>query len=89
MRKKEINETFRKVTNGVFIITTKCGDSVNGMTAAWVTRVSFKPPMVSVSIGKTRFSHNLIKKGSVFAVNILKEGQADIGKHFGFQLRQC
>jgi len=85
MTKKEINETFRKVTNGVYIITTKCGDRVNGMTAAWVTRVSFKPPMVSISIGKTRFSHNLIKKGGVFAINILKEGQVDIGKHFGFQ----
>lgn len=85
MGKKEINGTFKKITNGVFIITTKCGNKVNGMTAAWVTRVSFTPPMVSVSIGKTRFSHNLIKEGGVFAVNILKEGQVDIGKHFGFQ----
>lgn len=85
MSQREIDETFRKVSNGVFIITTKCDDRINGMTAAWVTRVSFKPPLVSISIGKARFSHNLIKKGGVFAVNILKEGQIDIGKHFGFQ----
>jgi len=55
------------------------------MTAAWVTRVSFNPPLVMVSIGKTRFSHELIKKSKVFAVNILKEGQIEIGKHFGFK----
>jgi flavin reductase (DIM6/NTAB) family NADH-FMN oxidoreductase RutF len=85
MNKKEIDETFRKITNGVYIITTKCGNKVNGMTAAWVTRVSFKPPLVLVSIGKTRFSHELIKKSKVFAVNILKEGQIEIGKHFGFR----
>ena len=85
MSRKEIDETFRKVTNGVYVITTKHADKINGMTAAWVTRVSFVPPLVSISIGKTRFSHDLIKNAGVFAVNILKEGQVEIGKHFGFQ----
>lgn len=85
MSRKEIDETFKKLTNGVYIITTKYNDKVNGMTAAWVTRVSFVPPLVLISIGKTRFSHDLIKNSGVFAVNILKEGQVEIGRHFGFQ----
>ena len=37
-------KVFRKIFNGVFVITTKKGDIVNGMTAAWVSRASFKPP---------------------------------------------
>jgi flavin reductase (DIM6/NTAB) family NADH-FMN oxidoreductase RutF len=85
MSSKEIDKTLSKITNGVYIITTKYADKINGMTAAWVSRVSFTPPLVSVSIGKARFSHDLIKKGGVFAVNILKEDQVEIGKHFGFQ----
>lgn len=75
----------RKIHGGLFVITTKKGDKVNGLTVAWLTRASLEPPMVSVSIGKTRYSHGLIKESGVFAVNILKEGQTDIAKHFGLQ----
>jgi flavin reductase (DIM6/NTAB) family NADH-FMN oxidoreductase RutF len=49
-----------------------------------VTTVSFDPLLVCVSVGKEHFTHSLVKKSGVFAVNILKEGQVDIGKHFGF-----
>lgn len=75
----------RKIHSGLFIVTTKKGDKVNGLTVAWLTRASLEPPMVSVSIGKTRYSHGLIKESGVFAANILKEGQTDIAKHFGLQ----
>ncbi len=78
-------EAFRKIFNGVFVITTKKGEKVNGMTAAWVSRASFKPPLLSVSIGKTRYSHDLIKDSGVFAVNVLSDKQIAVGKHFGFK----
>ena len=78
-------KVFRKIFNGVFVITTKKGDKVNGMTAAWVSRASFKPPLLSVSIGKTRYSHGLIKDSGVFAVNVLSDKQTAEGKHFGFK----
>jgi flavin reductase (DIM6/NTAB) family NADH-FMN oxidoreductase RutF len=78
-------KVFRKIFNGVFVITTKKGDRVNGMTAAWVSRASFKPPLLSVSIGKTRYSHDLIKDSGVFAVNVLSDKQIAGGKHFGFK----
>ncbi|MCK5287297.1 MAG: flavin reductase [Thermodesulfovibrionia bacterium] len=76
---------FRKILNGVFIVTTKKGDKINGMTAVWVARSSFKPPLVSVSVGKTRYSHDLIKESGVFALNILSKKQIAQGKHFGFK----
>ena len=78
-------KVFRQILNGVFVITTKQGNKVNGMTAAWVTRSSFKPPLLSVFIGKTRYSHQLIKDSGIFAVNILSEKQIAYGKHFGFK----
>jgi flavin reductase (DIM6/NTAB) family NADH-FMN oxidoreductase RutF len=78
-------KAFRKILNGVFIVTTKDGDRINGMTAAWATRVSFNPPMLCVVIGKTRYSHELIERSGVFALNILSDKQIDLGKHFGFK----
>lgn len=79
------DEAFKTIHNGVFVITTKEGDRVNGMTAAWVTRTSFDPPLVAVSVGKSRYSHELIGKSGVFAVNVLSEGQVGQGKFFGFR----
>ncbi len=81
----KLEEVFRKVLNGVFVVTTRDGDKVNGMTAAWATRASFNPPMVSISIGKPRYSHDMIMRSGVFALNILSEEQVTQGKHFGFK----
>ena len=78
-------KAFRQILNGVFVITTAKGDAVNGMTAVWVARSSFKPPLLSIAIGKPRYSHDLIKESGVFALNILSEGQIAQGKHFGFK----
>jgi flavin reductase (DIM6/NTAB) family NADH-FMN oxidoreductase RutF len=77
-------KVFRKILDGVFVVTTKKKEKINGMTAVWVTRASFNPPLLSVAIGKTRYSHDLIKDSGVFAVNILSETQVAQGKHFGF-----
>lgn len=80
-----IEKVFRQIHNGVFVVTTAKGDKVNGMTAVWVARSSFKPPLLSVSIGKQRYSHDLIRESGVFALNILSEKQIAQGKHFGFK----
>jgi len=45
----------------------------NGMTAAWISRVSWDPPMVMVSISPKRYTWKLIKEYREFAVNIVSE----------------
>lgn len=42
----------------------------NVMTADWVSPVSFDPPLLIVSVGKTRFTHELIKQSKEFVVAI-------------------
>lgn len=87
MEKKEfgLTEAFNKgITLGVYIITAKAGNKINGMTAAWVCKVSHEPRMVMVSIGPGKYTHELIQKAGHFAVNTLAEGQQEIGRHFGF-----
>ncbi len=77
-------EAFAKVVAGVHVITVKAGDRVNGMTAAWVSRVSHVPPLLMVSVGKTRFTHDLIREAGVFCVNVLADGQTELYENFGF-----
>ena len=71
------------IVSSVAIITTKSGEKINGMTAAWVAQASFEPPLVVVSIAPERYTHQLIDESSVFAVNILSEGQVELGRKFG------
>jgi len=75
----------RGITSGVYIITVKAGEKINGMTAAWVSKISRKPPVVMVSISPKNYSHQLINSAGYFAVNTMAEGQQWLGKHFGFK----
>ncbi len=42
----------------------------NLMPACWFTRVSFEPPLVMVSIGKTRYTHELLKNSKYFVIAV-------------------
>jgi flavin reductase (DIM6/NTAB) family NADH-FMN oxidoreductase RutF len=84
-KQRQLTEAFNKgIALGLYIVTVKAGDTINGMTAALVCRVSRNPPMVMVSIGETNYTNELIKKAKYFVVNTLTEGQQEMGKHFGF-----
>ena len=45
----------------------------NIITIAWAGTVNSDPPMVSVSIRKSRFSHHMIKESGEFVVNLVDE----------------
>jgi flavin reductase (DIM6/NTAB) family NADH-FMN oxidoreductase RutF len=76
---------FGALVHGVYVVTTRLGDKVNGMTAAWVSQVSLKPLLVMVSIAPSRYSHDLIKESGVLAINVLTSGQVELGKRFGYK----
>lgn len=82
---KEISLAQRKIIQGVFVISTRAGEKINAMTAAWVSRASFTPPIITVSVGKTRYTHDLISASGVFAVHVLGHEHIHIGKHFGLK----
>ncbi|OPL14469.1 MAG: flavin reductase [delta proteobacterium ML8_D] len=73
------------VPTGVSIVTVRSGDKINGMTAAWVTQVSFKPVMIAVSIAPQRYTHDLIEQSRHFCINALSAESMDLAKHFGFK----
>lgn len=75
----------KAISHGVYIITVRTKDKINGMTAAWVSQVSLNPLMLMVSIAPARHTHNLIKEAGYFAINVLMENQKDVARHFGFQ----
>ena len=75
----------RAILHGVYIVTVRAKDKMNGMTAAWVSQVSFSPLLLMVSIAPPRYTHGLVEQAGYFAVNTLPEGREDLAKHFGFR----
>lgn len=72
------------IPQGVFIVTTQFDGTLNGMTAAWVSQVSFKPRLLAVAIAPQRYTYELIQRSQTFCINVLSEEQVELAKLFGF-----
>lgn len=67
----------------IVLITANHGGVANVMTAAWSSPTSFEPPLINISIGITRFTHDLILKSGEFAINVLADDQMDLAVFCG------
>jgi flavin reductase (DIM6/NTAB) family NADH-FMN oxidoreductase RutF len=76
---------FTALVHGVYVVTTRVGEKINGMTAAWVSQVSLNPLLVMVSIAPARYTFTLIKESGVFAINVLSSDQVELAKRFGYK----
>jgi len=69
------------------LLTCRAEGKDNVMTLDWHTPLSFEPMMYAVSIGKTRFSLNLVRSSKVFVVNFMsRDFEKEIlfcGRHSG------
>jgi flavin reductase (DIM6/NTAB) family NADH-FMN oxidoreductase RutF len=81
----EAQRALEKVLNGVAVVSSRMDDKINGLTVAWMTQVSYQPPLIAVSVGKARYTHEMIESSKVFAVSVLHEGQLEVAKLFGLQ----
>ncbi|MGV8151760.1 MAG: flavin reductase family protein [Candidatus Nanoarchaeia archaeon] len=57
----------------------------NIMPARWCTRCSKEPPLIAVSIGLTRYTHELLEKNKYFGIAVPNKGfdYEFIGSHSG------
>ena len=63
------------------VVLVSCGEKGNPanrdmVTVAWAGTVNSEPPMVSVSLRKERYSHDLIEDSGEFVVNLVDEALA-------------
>lgn len=83
--KEEVSKAQKYLAHGVYVISTVHEGRMNALTAAWVARASFVPPLITISIGKTRFSHAMILGSGVFALSVLGKDDIAMGRHFGLK----
>lgn len=71
---------------GVFMLSTKSGDVVNGCITNTCMQVANSPTRVAISVLNKNYTCDLIKESGVFALSMLDETCTfETIKHFGFQ----
>ena len=71
------------IPSGVFVVTLKSSERVNGYAAGWVVRVSEVPVIVQVAVWEKNYSYELAQDATHFVVHVLEDGQQDTARHFG------
>ena len=72
MSNDSIKDALKMMPYGFYAITSRNGDDYNAMVANWITQVSFDPRLVAVALQRSCYSHGLVEKGRVFAINIFR-----------------
>jgi len=79
-------EAFFKLTYGLYLITTKDGDKLNGYIANTAFQVTAEPAQIAISCSKENFTCDLIKNSLCFSISILKQdAKSDLIGLFGYQ----
>ena len=71
--KKSIGISERLYPNPIIMVSCSDGTKDNIITLAWVGTVCSNPPLISISIRPSRYSHGLISSSKEFVINIPNE----------------
>ena len=75
---EELLKNMARMTYGIYVLTTRHEDTINGMIASWVSQVSYDPPLIMVAVHPNRYSHELLEKSGHFALHLLAREQKDM-----------
>ena len=74
------------ISYGLYIISSRKGDIINGQIANTVIQVCSEPVIISVAINKNNFTHECISSCKIFTASILsKDTQISFIGSFGFK----
>ena len=83
-----INVALFQVTHGLYVLTAKSGDKINGQCIDALMQVTNAPPRIVIGVGNKSLTHDMICKSGRCCVSVLDRGNAscgDIVRRFGFQ----
>ena len=80
------NKAMYKLSYGLFVLTTKSGDKVNGCITNTAIQVASEPNQISFAVNKSNYTHDLVMESRKANISVISEDAAfDLFKHFGFQ----
>ncbi len=83
-----LNQALFKVTHGLYVVTAKRGDKLNGQVLDALMQVTNAPPRIAIGMGKRSLTHEMISETGRFVVSVLDRTDlacTDVIRRFGFQ----
>jgi len=62
-----------KISYGLYLITSKKGEQINGQTANALIQVTAEPPAIAIGLNRKNLTYEFVKESRVFAVSILSQ----------------
>jgi len=82
MDPKARKKTLRLLTNGMYIITSRHGETYGAATVTWVSQASFKPPLLMAAIRPDSNVFKCLSQSRIAALHILSFDQQGIACKF-------
>ncbi len=83
-----LNQALFQVTHGLYILTARLGDRINGQVLDALMQVTNMPPRMAIGTGVKSLTHEMIAESGRFAVSVLNRNDErcpEIIRRFGFQ----
>jgi flavin reductase (DIM6/NTAB) family NADH-FMN oxidoreductase RutF len=75
-------QTLRALSNGIYVVTSACGDRYGAATVTWLSQASFKPPLVMAALRPDSNVFKCLADSGVAAVHVLDSSQQDLAFRF-------
>ena len=75
-------QVLRKMTYGMWVLTTSTGDDIEASSVTWTMQMSFTPPLVAVAIKADSRLAQMVEKHGAFALHLLDKDQKDVASAF-------
>lgn len=66
-------KAFRSISYGLYVVTSRDGERLNGQIANSVMQVTSSPPQIAAVLNKENLTHDFVAKSGVLAVSVLEE----------------
>ncbi len=66
-------KALRKITYGLYIVSSRDADRLNGQIANTVFQVTATPPRVAVCLNRENLTHDFVSKSGIFSVSVLEQ----------------
>lgn len=82
MERKVRQQTLRKLSNGVYVLTSRCADHFGAATITWVSQASFKPPLLMAAVRAESNVFKCLVESRAAVLHIVADAQQDIAYRF-------
>lgn len=83
--RKRIQKTLFKIQYGLYVVTAKKDEKINGQIANTIFQITSSPLVIAAGINKDNLTHEYIQAAGAFTVSVLGQDSLELVRRFGFK----